>query len=73
MANSKAKFYWVKGRIHIILCARRNIKPGEEILFDYGYTPDKYESMPWLSSFVRKYFFGTKMEKKMDYSPNFKF
>lgn len=47
--NLKTKVVEVKGDVHLILIAKRDIKPGEELLYDYGdRTPLTVANNPWL-------------------------
>lgn len=48
-----------------MLFAKRDIEEGEELFFNYGYTPDKRAEIPWMNHFVRKFFFDTKTEDEM--------
>ena len=57
MINCTSRIINVEGRRHIVLYARRRIEPGEEILFDYGYSAKKRGEIDWLKSFSEKYFF----------------
>jgi len=57
MVNCTSHIVNVKGRRHIVLYAKRRIEPGEEILFDYGYSLEKRKAIDWLRSFAQKYFF----------------
>ena len=65
MVNCISKVTAVKGNRHICLYAKRDIEEGEELLFDYGYTPLKRGEIPWMRDFVNKYFFDTKTQTEM--------
>ena len=48
-----------QGRFHkIILKACRNIKKGEELFFDYGYSEEKKLQIDWMKYFVKKFMFN---------------
>lgn len=43
------KIVEIKGTVHLILVAKRDIKEGEELLYDYGdRTPLTVANNPWL-------------------------
>lgn len=65
MVNCVAKVISVKGNKHICLFAQRDIEKDEELLFDYGYTPEKRGDIPWMREFVSKFFFDTQTETEM--------
>uniref|UniRef100_A0A0N5A966 SET domain-containing protein n=1 Tax=Syphacia muris TaxID=451379 RepID=A0A0N5A966_9BILA len=47
--NLKTKVIEIKGVVHLILVAKRDIQPGEELLYDYGdRTALTVASNPWL-------------------------
>ncbi|VDD87161.1 unnamed protein product, partial [Enterobius vermicularis] len=47
--NLKTKIVEIKGTVHLILVAKRDIKEGEELLYDYGdRTPLTVANNPWL-------------------------
>jgi len=51
LANVITKVVDVEGTPHLYLIVGRDIKPGEELLYDYGdWSKDTVQSHPWLSS-----------------------
>ena len=50
-ANVVTKLYEVKGQPYLCLVAARDIKPGEELQYDYGErSKAAIESHPWLAA-----------------------
>ena len=50
-ANVVTKLYEVKGHPYLCLVAARDIKPGEELQYDYGErSKAAIESHPWLAA-----------------------
>jgi len=66
MINCISRIINVEGRRHIVLYAKRRIEPGEEILFNYGYSDKKRSEIEWLRSFSEKYFFQSEFELKQE-------
>ena len=48
MANCKSRVLHSQGRKHICLFAATGIEPGEELLFDYGYSSEKRSEIEWM-------------------------
>jgi len=49
--NCQTKVVEVEGQPHLILVAARDIKIGEELLYDYGdRSKESLEAYPWLAS-----------------------
>ena len=56
MVNCQARI--INDRFNkIVLYTKRDIKCGEELFFDYGYSDSKKEDIQWMQYFLKKYLF----------------
>jgi len=58
MINCTVRYTRVRGEIRIALYAKRQIKNGEELFFDYGYPVEKQVQISWIKAFREKYLFS---------------
>ena len=53
----------------IVLVTKRDIKCGEELFFDYGYSDSKKQDIQWMQYFLKKYLFVPVEDKILKFSP----